>query len=421
VATFFGVLALMAHDAWRRDGRRGAMIAAPILLMASLLAKEEGIATCAYLFAYAVFMDSAGTLRRALSLVPYALVVFLWRGLRSQWGYGVMNMGLYIDPMTDPARFAVALAGRAPILLLGQWGLPPTDLSALLGPPVSAVIWWFAVVFLALLGFVAAPLLRKDRLARFWAMGSLLAVVPVCATLPMDRLLTFAGIGAFGLLAQIWAFVFGDRDRQPIRRWWRIPALALGGLLVVIHLVFAPLALPFRAANPMGPRRLEASFYVPPSLGPTVEGQTVVVVDAPSAMHACFLPLRRELAGLPVPLHTRVLAPALPSVTIRREDEKTLLVRPKGGFLNVTPDLLFRSERRPLKVGQRMELTGMSAEVTELTADGRPAEARFRFSVLLEDPSLLWICYRDHHFEPFKPPMVGQQETIRAGGLLRRD
>ena len=59
VAATFGVSALIAHDRGRRDGSRPAGVLAPLLLLAALFSKEEGIGTCAYLVAYALFIDSA--------------------------------------------------------------------------------------------------------------------------------------------------------------------------------------------------------------------------------------------------------------------------------------------------------------------------------------------------------------------------
>ena len=55
----------------------------------------------------------------------------------------------------------------------------------------------------------------------------------------------------------------------------------------------------------------------------------------------------------------------------------------------------------------------MTVTITSLTADGRPAEATFRFDVPLESPSLLWLCFRGGGFEPFTPPAVGQEAEIR--------
>ena len=68
--------------------------------------------------------------------------------------------------------------------------------------------------------------------------------------------------------------------------------------------------------------------------------------------------------------------------------------------------------------GQRVELTGMMAEVVELTDDGRPAEVVFRFDVPLEDRSLLWLCFRAGHFEPWTPTEIGQSISIHIGGPL---
>ena len=163
-------------------------------------------------------------------------------------------MGLYVDPLTDPGPFLAALAERAPILMLGQWSPIPAETAAVLRPPFRRPSGGRRSRSSALLTLVLAPLLKRDRLARFWAAGMLLPTIPVCATLPMDRLLTFAGIGAFGLLAQFLAFVFGHRPALRSTRWWRVPLCALAWFFVAVHAVWAPIALPFRAANPAGPR-----------------------------------------------------------------------------------------------------------------------------------------------------------------------
>jgi hypothetical protein len=107
-------------------------------------------------------------------------------------------------------------------------------------------------------------------------------------------------------------------------------------------------------------------------------------------------------------------------VTIRRPDQGTLIVRPDGGYLRWALDRVFRGERRPMALGHRVSLTGMTAEVTELTPDGRPAEVAFHFAVPLEDDSLIWLCDRGGTFEPIQPPAIGQAERIVVGGLLAR-
>jgi hypothetical protein len=412
VAATFGFSALIAHDRWRRDGSRPAGLLAPILLLAALFSKEEGVGTCAYLAAYAMFVDPGGRWRGCLALWPYAAGVVVWGGLRSYWGYGVRDVGLYIDPLTDTGRYLTAAVGRLPILLLGQWSPIPADLSVVMRPPVSTAFSWFAAAFLGVLLLAMAPLLRRDCLARFWATGMLLGAIPVSATFPMDRLLTFVGLGAAGLLAQFWWFVFAA-ESAPSDPRWRVMAKVVAWFLVAVHAIIAPIALPFRAANPVGPRWVETRFYVQTPLGSSLGDRTVVIVNAPSPVNASYLILLRELDGRSVPRHMRVLAPAIPSVTIRRLDERTLAIRPRGGYLRWPLDQVFRSERRGFVMGEQVRLTGMTVTIGSLTADGRPEEATFRFDVPLESPSLLWLCYRGGGFEPFTPPAVGQETEIR--------
>jgi hypothetical protein len=155
-------------------------------------------------------------------------------------------------------------------------------------------------------------------------------------------------------------------------------------------------------------------------LGPEVQGRTVVVVNARSPAHAGYLVLQRAAWGMTTPRHIRVLAPAIPAVTIRRPDQRTLIVRPDGGYLRWALDRVFRSERRRMATGHRVSLSGMTAEVSELTPDGRPAEVAFHFDIPLEDDSLIWLCDRGGTFERFTPPPIGQVERIEVGGLLTR-
>ncbi|MHC4691715.1 MAG: hypothetical protein ACYS67_03155, partial [Planctomycetota bacterium] len=99
LATLFGVLALIVHDRWRRKEWRAGMTLGPILLVLSLLSAEAGIATCAYLGAYALCIDRDRFVRRFTALIPYAAVVIIWRIFWTYLGYGVAHVGCYVDPL----------------------------------------------------------------------------------------------------------------------------------------------------------------------------------------------------------------------------------------------------------------------------------------------------------------------------------
>ena len=56
-ATIFGVLAIHAHDRWRRDGWRAGAWLGPLAFAAALLSAEFGLCALGYLVAYAWFLD----------------------------------------------------------------------------------------------------------------------------------------------------------------------------------------------------------------------------------------------------------------------------------------------------------------------------------------------------------------------------
>ncbi len=421
LATLFGVLAIIAHDRWRRDSRRLGAIAAPLLLTVSLFSAEAGIGTIAYLFAHAVYLDPGTRRQRVVALLPYAVVVLVWRVVWSRLGCGVWGMAFYVDPLTEPLRYLTAVLERAPILLLGQLFLPPADLYLLfLDLGISSLAYVGTLVAVTV---VCAIMLRRfqwDASARFFALGMVLSLLPICATFPSDRLLFFVGLGAFALMARYFEVVFGHPyETMQVGGGWtrRVSSVALGVALVVIHLGLAPVILAVRSAIPVGPPSFLEKLQVNVPMGAEVRRQTVVVVTAPLPILAAFLPGRRALDGLPVPAHTRVLAQSDPtSVTVSRPDTDTLVVRPAKGYLWLSADRLARGSHLPMSVGERVELTGMTAEVTEMTADGRPAEASFHFSVPLEDPCLRWLYWKKDRFAPFPLPGVGETVELISSG-----
>ena len=209
----------------------------PALLTLSLLSKEEGIATVAYLVAFAIVLDEASWPRRILALAPYAIVIIAWRLCWSYLGYGVCAPGPYVDPLREPLRFAPSFLNNAPILLLGQFAAPPADVSLLLDPVMRRWLCAGAWVFVALIVAAWLPLLRRDRVARFWALGMLLALIPLCTTFPADRMLLFVGVGAMGLMVQFLLWLLADPAGWPRWHQWRAVVIVLAGVFVVRHAV----------------------------------------------------------------------------------------------------------------------------------------------------------------------------------------
>ena len=413
LATVFGVACLLAHDRWTQKQTVYWYLLALILWLASLCSGEAGIATSALVFAYVVWLQRTSLRHKFLSLLPYGVILVGWRIIRNQLGHGVHGLGPYVDPLDNPLRFIAALVERAPALIAGQWTFPPSDLFVF-APGMT--LWSWAVIMAAVLTALFWPLLRRDRTARFFATMMLLSLIPICATMASDRLLTFVGIGAFGLLAQFTQFSFSPTQTGNWKTIYRRLVKFSAGSLLVLHLAVAPILLVAMAANPLVPEDFMKAvrFETLPS---EVADRDLVLVNSPFPFFTSYYMLRAELDGLPLPQHLRSLATGLGDMTIVREDEKTIVIVPDYGF-NITPlDQLVRSEQHPLKIGDQVKLSGMTAEV--LSVSERATKVRFRFDVPLEDSSLYWLRWREGKFEPFVPPAIGKSTVLRAPPVKR--
>jgi hypothetical protein len=430
IGTLFVLLALLAHDRWRRDGWRPGSVFAPVTLVLGLLGSEIALAGGAYLLAYALFLDRGTPRQRLVSLLPAGLAGVAWALAYRALGFGVNGSAMYIDPLASPLEFMHAVVERGPLLLFGQWALP-SQLSLLLS--LRAARWWWllACTLALLLVVLLAPLLRRDRSARFFALGMVLSLLPACSTFPHDRLLFLAGLGGAGLLAQLLAGLAGDAAWLPRARAWRALAGVAGVGAVVVHLVLAPIGLArasrdIRAFGALVERGAENL----PSDGEARE-QIAVIVQTPTAFVSIYVPAVLAVTGRPAPRRMLVLGSGIHATTVERPRDNTLLVRPVGGYLlppgspvpgSTQPDLdprylmplfdrLYR-DGRPMRLGERVDLPGVSVTITALTDDGRPAEAQFRFDGGLANPALVWLRWENWVYVPFEPPPVGASVTL---------
>jgi hypothetical protein len=417
IAALLGVLVLIAYIRWRRDGWRWGAWLGPALLIAALAAAEAAIAVGAYLAAFALTLDRGSWLKRFLPLAPHAVIVAIWWPAHHWLGYGTSGSGLYIDPSHEPLQLLQAIVERAPVLLLAQIGAPSSSYYALTTNPRAILIWWLlALVVLLVMAAIVRPLLKRDPVTRFWIIGMLLAVIPICSTFPHDRLLFFVGLGGMGLVAQLIA----RPAEYSGRRWYGLVLVTLIGL----HLVIAPLYLPLNAWTVRMMDRVMTEDALALAVSPEVADQELIMVNPPIPFLAGYYPVLRGAARQPIPAHTRILAPGSEPLAIERLDLHSLRVRPANGFISGAMDTLMRSPAYPMQSGERVELTGMSVEITELTGDHRPAEAVFRFDRPLDDLSLIWLHWQDGYPVSFTPPPIGAtinleaQQTLQLSRLL---
>jgi len=426
LSLFFGVLALLAHHRWRQRDSSGAGVTAVVCLAGSLLSAEAGAAMFAYIFAYAVFFERVSFKRRLMSLAPATIIVILWRILYNSGGYGAYGGDLYLDPAREPLRYLWAILTRGPLILAGQISSVPVDVFGYIPESMQSFYVLGAVVFIAIALFFFMPLLRKDRLARFWLVGTCLSVLPICATIPMSRNLLFVELGAFGLIAQFATGVISGAEWLPKRQLQRMAIWIFCVLLLVAHL---PIAAARRVAAPITSSMIVDEIYSTMQIDstPRLEKQELVVLNAPYPVAFQYLPFLNAYEGRAIPRAIRVLSPGYRPLEITRLDEQTIVVRsPSGNLLSYEEQdplhLVYfyryvgsvRGTGHPLRAGERFKLLDVLVEVVEVDDKGQPVEVSFKFVVSLDDPSLRWLQWdwKKDSYTPLEVPTIGQCQRI---------
>ena len=399
--------ALLFHDRWRTEANRNAALAAHLCFVLGLSAGEAATTVIPYLCAYALCLEPGKALSRLKSLLGYAAIVVAWRVVYAHFGYGVSGSGLYVDPAAAPLRFLWLAPSRLLALLQGLFGVPWSDfweLYPLASPLLRPAVALFGLLLLAGLGWLAWPVLRTRRAARFWVFGCVGGLLPACASFPHDRLLLGASVGGAAFLAEVVEHTLSS----PVRLR-RIGA----GCVLALHLVAAPAVCLLRAST-IG--KLDDLLRTEQETLPrdaAVRAQTVVLINPPLDPFAAYLAPYRELYGIPRPAALYWLATGVSDLQLTTLDSHTLEVRPRGGYLWSSSQRMLRDPETNQHYDP-VQLREAVFEVTQLTNDGRPALVRVRFVRRLDDPQLRFFRWQGHGYAEIKLPNVGQSVLLPA-------
>jgi hypothetical protein len=408
MAFFFGVSCLIMHDRWRREGCSRWVFFSLLFFALSLFSAEAGLATGAYLFAYAVFLDQHSKKHRTIALVPYAVIFFFWGMIYSLLGYGVEGIPVYTDPLREPVDYLLSCFYRAPVYLLGQWALPPLFVYSFL----PSLMHKAGLVLVCLLALLLTPLILRDGIAQFWTIGMLLSLLPVCAVMPRERHLLFVGLGGMGLLAQ-WFYWIGQVEwsSRPVMRRYVIRIVVI--LFMLIHMVIAPVSLAYTArAISQFDQRIEHVKASLPS-DPELANQKFILVNTPFYwVFVVWVIERRAVEGHANPIIALASGPS--QLVMKRTDPYTIEIRSIQGSLTEY-DLTFikRNIHFAMQPGEMVTLNDMHIEILEIK-EGLPFAASYRFERTLEDSSFNWFRWHDGKYVPFTPPAIGETITIEG-------
>ena len=430
LSLFFGLLCLYEHHQWRSAKSRSGCVLSVLFLALSLFADEGGASTFAFILAYVLVLEPGSFRNRALTVLPSVLVIIVWRTIYEALGFGLRNVGLYIDPAHEPLQFARVVIPRAMVLLGGQLtGVTPDFLFAvnpLLQPKVTA---FFCVAVVAAL-VVFLPWVRRDKTIAFWFAVMMLAAIPAATVMPMSKNLGFVAVGAYGLIASFVAGLFSRRNRLPEWLTCRILAWIACVLLILAHV---PGAIAGRVVVVKATAHV---LYGMNGLGdvgdwPNIENENVIVVNPPCVLALAYAPSYKAYHHQPLPKTMRTLVPGLTSFDVERTDDKTLVIQSQA------PDIFFCDNVGPIrgayacrafnllvgkpqcKKGDRYDLGGLTVEVLEMDASDLPSRVAFRFDTSLDSPHFHWLRFdlrmalaSSQPYQPFKIPAIGQSVTL---------
>ncbi len=442
VAMALGVLGLLCHLRWREDGKRASAWLELLCFAVAMSTGEWAFPLLGYVLAYELLYQRGPLWPRALALLPCGIPGFLFLLTRSLLGYGALNSGVYIDPVTEPWTFFVAACQRIPIFfgdlffsVPANWwafGCPWRDwlLSFDLVPPRLWVqlpgwhFWQVAIGVVAMIGSVLT--LRwglRDRAKgelrqiRWMLAGAFISLIPMVASYPTSRLVLPASLAASAACASV-LLSGAARVRE---RWSRARGSAVVALLVSCLVAYFQIWQAGRTSNAeahlasSGFRSIREQVLRAPIDDRTVGQQRVVLINSVEHTSTIFWPFVRHFYGHPLPAAAWVLSGAPHAHDLYRPSPNVLELSVLGGTLLTTElEQLYRAERFRFQVGEVVDVGGMRAQITRLIY-GLPQSVRFIFDKSVDDPSYLFMLATPEGFMRVRLPEVGGRMRYRKG------
>ncbi len=432
----FGILTLIFHNVWRKKKKTSYLWIALLTFLLTLFSSEASIGVVGYLIAYALILENSNFFKKITTVLPYFLTLIIWNLIYRLLGFGIAGTSLYTDPLKDPVSFSVQFFIRTPILFIEQWfntnSLVPPKLWGFFGPAlfnlsspsvrtVFVVTSYFAM---AIVLFFLWKIVRKNKVGRFWILGMMLSLGLASLTNILNgRLLLFAGIGMFGLLAMLTENTLNQLKKKKLKFF---PTFFLL-VLLTIHGIISPLQLFWYSG---GPNQWQQNInrFVEINNNGNLSKKIIVFVNVPSSQYLGLFYFIRRYQKKPLPKKIFMLTHGYYDITLKRIDEKTVQTKSSNKFperarntlfniayLNHDIDKVFYKLPLDLK-NNDFTRGGVLIRILKKDQDGFPTVVNFIFKQRLEDAENIWYQWnwRKEKYEEFILPKVGETVEIKA-------
>ena len=195
-------------------------------------------------------------------------------------------------------------------------------------------------------------------MARFWLFGTLFAVLPIAASPPGDRLLSFVGIGSAALVANIVKPLVDAELRQRSSRASFAVASAFAACTWCSRRSYC------RACRAdAGARSRLGESHDMRSISARSRTANVVILNAPVDIFASYIQAERAWIGVPRAKRLYWLTSSGSPAVVCRSDARTLVIERENGFLSTPLETHYRRSESPMRAGTTVELAQMTATV----------------------------------------------------------
>ncbi len=404
VATTFGLLTIWLHAKAREERSVGLRIAAVAFAALAMAGGEYGLSALCFIAAYE-WQLGPGTLRdRALAMVPFVGLFIAYATVFRTLGYGVEQSILYVDPVDEAGLFLFRVVSQLPLFVIdGLSGIP-----AVLPPLVAlAVFLWTSIGFVIGVRHLSSAEVKST--AKFAVFGSLMATIPLGASVFAARLLVFisAGfaLGAAILIADAW------RRRRDAGRTWRLwfAAGLAGG-----HLLVAPVMSYLECwSSKLLNENLHRAAMEAPIDDARVAEQEVILISALDTFSLHYPMLVRHLSGRPMAKGWRVLTGAAGEHELLRPAANVLELRSRAPLFSNPNSMVYRRPKPPIQVGTSYRLGTFSLSVLD-TSDLGPKHLRLTFDKPIADANTVLLRATRVGYARVPLPRVGSRTLVPA-------